>query len=106
MRLSDLTQRSSSPDPEVSGVTEDSRRIAPGMVFVAVPGSALDGHAFVEDAVARGAAAIVAERELAAHVPIVRVGSARKALAELAARFHGNPARDLHLIGFTGTFGK
>jgi UDP-N-acetylmuramoyl-L-alanyl-D-glutamate--2,6-diaminopimelate ligase len=106
MRLSELVTASTSPDPVITGVTEDSRRIAPGMVFVAVPGSALDGHAFVEDAVARGAAAIVAERDLTAGVPIVRVGSARKALAELAARFHGNPARDLRLIGFTGTFGK
>jgi UDP-N-acetylmuramoyl-L-alanyl-D-glutamate--2,6-diaminopimelate ligase len=106
MRLSDLTQRPSPSDPLVSGVTEDSRRVTPGTVFVAVPGSALDGHTFVDDAVARGAAAIVAERDVTAAVPVIRVDSARKALADLAARFHGHPARDLHLIGFTGTFGK
>lgn len=106
MHLSDLTQRPSSPDPLVTGVTEDSRRVSPGMLFVAVPGSTLDGHAFVDGAVARGAVAIVAERDVTAAVPVIRVDSARKALADLASRFHGNPARDLHLIGFTGTFGK
>ena len=106
MRLSDLTERSSPSDPIVTGITEDSRRVSPGMVFVAVPGSALDGHAFIEDAISRGAVAIVAEQDVSAPVPVVRVDSTRKALADLAARFHGNPARDLQLIGFTGTFGK
>jgi UDP-N-acetylmuramoyl-L-alanyl-D-glutamate--2,6-diaminopimelate ligase len=106
MRLSDLTESASSSDPEISGLTEDSRRIQPGFVFVAVAGSALDGHRFVDDALARGAVAIVAERDVAAPVPVVRVASARRALAAMAARFHGYPARDLHLIGFTGTFGK
>jgi UDP-N-acetylmuramoyl-L-alanyl-D-glutamate--2,6-diaminopimelate ligase len=106
MRLSELTQTSSPADPEISGLTEDSRRVTPGMLFVAVPGSALDGHAFVDDAVNRGAAAIVAEREVRVPVPVVRVASSRQALAGMAAQFHGHPARDLHLIGFTGTFGK
>ena len=106
MRLAELTTLPSSADPEVTGLTEDSRRVAPGMVFVAVPGSALDGHAFVDEAVSRGAVAIVAEREVAADVPVVRVPSARKALAEMAARFHHHPARELDVIGFTGTFGK
>jgi UDP-N-acetylmuramoyl-L-alanyl-D-glutamate--2,6-diaminopimelate ligase len=106
MRLAELTALPSSADPQITGLTEDSRRVAPGMVFVAVPGSALDGHAFVEEAVSRGAVAIVAEREVAADVPVVRVPSARKALAAMAARFHQHPARELDIIGFTGTFGK
>jgi UDP-N-acetylmuramoyl-L-alanyl-D-glutamate--2,6-diaminopimelate ligase len=106
MRLADLTALPSSSDPEITGLTEDSRRVTPGMVFVAVPGSALDGHAFIDEAVSRGASAVVAERDVAAGVPVVRVPSARKALAEMAARFHGHPARDLQIIGFTGTFGK
>ena len=106
MRLSELTGLPSSADPEITGVTEDSRRVGPGMVFVAVPGSALDGHAFVADAVSRGAVAIVAERDVAAAVPVVRVPSGRSALAEMAARFYDHPARELDIIGFTGTFGK
>lgn len=107
MRLSQLGFHSPG-DPEVTGVSEDSRQITPGMVFVAVPGLALDGHAFVGDAVARGAAAIVAERHSdgADGVPRIIVGSARDALAVLAARFYGRPAEELQLVGFTGTFGK
>jgi UDP-N-acetylmuramoyl-L-alanyl-D-glutamate--2,6-diaminopimelate ligase len=106
MRLADLTALPSSSDPEITGLTEDSRRVTPGMVFVAVPGSTLDGHAFIDEAVSRGASAVVAERDVVAGVPVVRVPSARRALAEMAARFHGHPARDLQIIGFTGTFGK
>jgi UDP-N-acetylmuramoyl-L-alanyl-D-glutamate--2,6-diaminopimelate ligase len=106
MRLADLIALPASPDPEITGLTEDSRRVTPGMVFVAVPGSALDGHAFIDEAVSRGASAVVVERDVAAGVPVVRVPSARRALAEMAARFHGHPARDLQIIGFTGTFGK
>jgi UDP-N-acetylmuramoyl-L-alanyl-D-glutamate--2,6-diaminopimelate ligase len=95
-------------DPEITGLTEDSRRITPGMLFVAVPGTSLDGHAYIADAVARGAAAVVAERigSVPAGVPVVRVRSAREALAVLAARFHGHPADGLSIVGFTGTFGK
>ena len=111
MRLSTLAEgldiRSGS-DPDISGISEDSRRIAPGMLFVAVPGSAQDGHAYVADAVARGAAAIVAERpgDVPEEVPVVRVDSARRALAVLAARFYDAPAEALRIVGFTGTFGK
>src|SRR5688500_17193339 len=95
-------------DREIVGLTEDSRRIEPGMLFVAVPGTTADGHAYIADAVSRGAAAVVAEREVsvAGHVALVVVTSAREALATMAARFHGRPSDDLQLIGFTGTFGK
>lgn len=112
MRLSqlagDLIVTPAGVDPDITGVTEDSRRVLPGELFVAVPGTSLDGHAFVGDAVTRGAAAVVVERSDAVPngVPHVRVSSARRALAELAARFQGFPAERLHLIGFTGTFGK
>jgi UDP-N-acetylmuramoyl-L-alanyl-D-glutamate--2,6-diaminopimelate ligase len=112
MRLSALTSGIGSPlsqsDPEIAGLTEDSRRVTPGMLFVAVPGRALDGHAYIADAVARGASGVVAERVGSAPpgVPVVRVSSARDALAALAARFYGSPGAELRLIGFTGTFGK
>jgi UDP-N-acetylmuramoyl-L-alanyl-D-glutamate--2,6-diaminopimelate ligase len=112
MRLSELAAgyivTPAGGDPEISGLSEDSRRIRPGMVFVAVPGTSLDGHAYVTDAAARGAAAIVAERTgtVPPGMPSVRVPSARVALAELAARFYGNPAAQLRTIGFAGTFGK
>ena len=111
MRLSELTRGIAPPgalDPEITGLTEDSRRIGPGMIFVAIAGSALDGHAYAGQAVAAGAAAVVAERavEVPGGVALVRVPSTRRALATLASRFYGEPARGLRLIGFTGTFGK
>ena len=95
-------------DPEITGITEDSRKVRPGSLFVAVPGTLLDGHAYIADALSRGAAAIVAERTgaIPPHVPFVRVPSSRTALALLAARFFAAPASKLSLIGFTGTFGK
>jgi UDP-N-acetylmuramoyl-L-alanyl-D-glutamate--2,6-diaminopimelate ligase len=109
MRLSELgVSLTGGQDPEITGLSEDSRRVSRGMLFVAVPGTSLDGHAYIAEAVQRGAAAVVAERgdQVPADVPLVLVPSAREALAKLAARFHGQPARGLKLIGFTGTFGK
>jgi len=95
-------------DPDITGITEDSRRVGPGMLFVAVPGTSLDGHAYIADAVTRGAAAVVAERTgaIPQGVPVVRVPSSRAALAVLAARFFATTHTRLSLIGFTGTFGK
>jgi UDP-N-acetylmuramoyl-L-alanyl-D-glutamate--2,6-diaminopimelate ligase len=114
MRFADLISSSTvvetrdAANPDVTAVTEDSRRVRPGSLFVAIPGTVADGHAYVEEALARGAAALVLEREVsaAARVPRIVVPSTRRALATLAAEFHGHPARALRLIGFTGTFGK
>jgi len=95
-------------DPEISAVTEDSRRVRAGTLFIAVPGRLLDGHAYVADAVGRGAAAVVAERTgaIPSGVPVVRVPSSRDALAVIASRFYGTARSRLSLVGFTGTFGK
>jgi UDP-N-acetylmuramoyl-L-alanyl-D-glutamate--2,6-diaminopimelate ligase len=95
-------------DPEISGVTEDSRRVRPGMLFVAVPGTLLDGHAYIAEALSRGAAAIIAERTgaIPLGVPVVRVPSSRDALAVVAARHYGTLDSSLSIVGFTGTFGK
>lgn len=112
MRLSELAAGyhvvSSGADPDVTSITEDSRRVEAGTMFVAVPGTSLDGHAYIPDAVARGAVAIAVERDGAVpgHIVQVRVPSSRRALADLAARFHDQPAGKLSVIGFTGTFGK
>ena len=109
MRLSELAAGYdiSGPDTEISGLSEDSRRIVPGMLFVAVRGTAADGHLYIGEAIDRGAAAVVSERrEPAAGTTCVHVASSRAALADLAARFYDHPARQLHLVGFTGTFGK
>ncbi len=91
----------------VTSVNYDSRRVQPGSVFVAIPGQRYDGHDFVQDAVARGAVALVVERPVDVDtVPVARVPSAREALALMANRFYGSPSRSLLLVGVTGTNGK
>ena len=92
----------------VTGVHCDSRDVAAGGVFVAVRGHRADGADFADEALARGAACVVAEVEpprATAH-PWIRVPDARAALAALAAAFHGNPSRELLVVGVTGTNGK
>ncbi len=99
------------PDRAVTQVTDDSRQVAPGVLFVAVPGTIVDGHRFIPQALERGAVAIVGERE-AAEVDLppdalyVQVADAREALGWLHAAWHGFPSRDLTLVGVTGTDGK
>ncbi len=94
-------------DPEVTGVEQDSRRIKPGMVFVACTGGRIDGHRFIPQAVEAGAAAIVGERrEIGAGIPFVQVLDSRLALGLISAAWFGFPSRRLVLIGVTGTDGK
>jgi UDP-N-acetylmuramoyl-L-alanyl-D-glutamate--2,6-diaminopimelate ligase len=95
-------------DRPVAGVTADSRRVSPGMVFVAVPGENHDGHDFISTAIDRGASAVVCERNgfSSGRATKVKVADARIALAVAAANFHGHPSRKLKVIGVTGTNGK
>jgi UDP-N-acetylmuramoyl-L-alanyl-D-glutamate--2,6-diaminopimelate ligase len=116
VHLGDLVRLAALPEVDlgaaasyvVTGVRYDSRRVQPGDVFVAVPGTSVDGLAFVPDALARGAVAIVSDRPVAVtgEVPLVLVPSVRAALADLAAAFFGFPARRLYVTGITGTDGK
>jgi UDP-N-acetylmuramoyl-L-alanyl-D-glutamate--2,6-diaminopimelate ligase len=95
-------------DVACTGVAYDSRRVDPGAVFVALSGQKADGAMFAPQAIASGAAAVVAERaaESAAGVPWVVVADARLALALLAAEFAGHPSRRMKVVGITGTNGK
>jgi UDP-N-acetylmuramoyl-L-alanyl-D-glutamate--2,6-diaminopimelate ligase len=93
-------------DLEVAGLAYDSRAVGPGDLFFCVGGFRTDGHDFAARAVAAGAAALVVERPLGLGVPEVRVDSARAAMAVVAARFYGHPARELRVVGVTGTNGK
>jgi UDP-N-acetylmuramoyl-L-alanyl-D-glutamate--2,6-diaminopimelate ligase len=90
------------------GVTHDSRRVQSGSVFVALRGLKSDGVVFVPQAIAAGAAAVVAERapDAPIGVPWIVVKDARLALAWLAAEFHGHPSRAMRVVGITGTNGK
>ena len=93
-------------DVEITGLAYDSRRVTPGTLFFAVPGFQLDGHHFAREAVARGAGALVVERPLGLGVPEVVVDSVRATMGPAAARFYGDPSRDLSVVAVTGTNGK
>ena len=92
----------------VAALTCDSRQVAAGTLFFALHGSKVDGHRFIPQAVASGAAAIVLEDPTyaPAQIPWVQVTNGRQAMALMAACFFGQPTRDLPLIGITGTNGK
>ncbi len=121
MNLSDLLHGLTA-DPvaaiPVAGIACHSKQVRPGDLFVALEGTTADGHAFIEEAIARGAAAVVAQRLPAASqrgsgadqptrpCPCVVVRDTREALVAIAARFYGHPSRKLRLIGVTGTNGK
>ena len=108
--LADLPHRWLQGNAEVvcQAIAYDSRQITPGDVFVAIRGSRKDGHQFLDQAAATGAGLLIVEEEknLPDFVGVALVPNARLALAELAARFYGYPARELRLIGITGTNGK
>ena len=95
---------------EISAITIDSRAVVPGCMFVCISGTKADGHAFIEEALQKGAAAVVIERE----VPVmktsgaifIRVSNSRRALARLCNAWYGHPAAALRLVAVTGTNGK
>jgi UDP-N-acetylmuramoyl-L-alanyl-D-glutamate--2,6-diaminopimelate ligase len=93
---------------EITGVVCDSRLAHPGSLFVAVRGHKEDGHHYIQGALQRGAAAVVAEeiRDVPVSVARVRVSDSRRALSRLALQFYENPFKGLSLIGITGTNGK
>ena len=93
-------------DTEVLGIAYDSRRVRQGDLFIALRGGAYDGHAFINDAIERGASAVVHEGTLALSVPGVPVESSRRAMALISNAFYGYPSRTLNVIGVTGTNGK
>lgn len=98
-----------SADTEVTSVVFDSRRCVEGSVFFAVRGTQSDGHAFIENALANGAAAVVCEAlpEVCREgVTYVVVGNSAEALGAGASAFYGNPSHNLKLVGVTGTNGK
>ena len=92
--------------PEITGLTADARRLQPGMLFCAVRGAVLDGHTFVADAAARGAAAALVESRQPVRIPQILVHNGRRAAAAAAEAWYGRPAARLQLIGVTGTNGK
>jgi len=90
----------------VRGIRHDSRRAEPGDLFVALPGETRHGIEFAPQAVARGAVAVLSDRELPCDVPLVLADDALVALASIARRLYDDPTRHLHVVGITGTNGK
>jgi UDP-N-acetylmuramoyl-L-alanyl-D-glutamate--2,6-diaminopimelate ligase len=111
--LSDLLGRANffGGDTLIHGLQLDSRKVQSGDLFLAVPGEEHDGRHFIEQAVANGAAAVVAEAPVAGFVdelpvPLVEIPELRFEVGPLAARFFRHPSRSLHMVGVTGTNGK
>lgn len=94
----------------ISAITIDSRAVVPGCMFVCIQGTRADGHAFIEEALHRGAAAVVTEREVpvmkGSGAVFIRVKNSRAALARLYDAWYGHPAKHMRLIAVTGTNGK
>lgn len=96
-------------DYDIKGITYDSRQVKAGYLFCALPGQHQDGNQYIQDAIDRGAVAVISEQAAAfsrGQVVFIQVADARAAMAELAAAFYGHPAAALRLVGVTGTNGK
>ena len=119
MRLRDLVRPlgevvvHGDPDREITGLTDDSRRVSQGGLFVAVKGTQSDGHRYLGQAVSAGAGALVVEAGCvpagtleSLGVPVIEVRDSRHVLGVLASRLLGDPSQRLRMIGVTGTNGK
>lgn len=96
---------------EIADIIYDSRKVKDHTVFICTIGVRLDGHDFIEEAIQKGATAFVIEKDIDTtnipqNITILRVASARKAMAYMSAAFFGYPAKELVTIGITGTKGK
>jgi UDP-N-acetylmuramoyl-L-alanyl-D-glutamate--2,6-diaminopimelate ligase len=103
-KLSDIVGRPLATDPQIAGVTADSRQVKPGFLFAALPGTTADGREYVGQALAAGAAAVLSAAPLQIAAPVVVDGDVRRAYALAAAAFWG--AQPATCVAVTGTNGK
>ena len=101
----DIGARLVGEDREITGIALDSRTVQPGQLFVAIPGATVDGSRFIAEAVRSGAAGVCTVQPVD-DTPTIVAESPRRALAELSAAFYNHPARELDLLGITGSLGK
>ncbi len=94
------------PELNISNIAYDSRKVTPGAVFAAISGFAVDGNRFIPMALEKGAGVVVTAKKPEGNIPYVLVASDRLALAQISGNFYGHPARDMILVGITGTNGK
>ncbi|WP_217587036.1 UDP-N-acetylmuramoyl-L-alanyl-D-glutamate--2,6-diaminopimelate ligase [Lentibacillus saliphilus] len=92
----------------ITSIAYRSSDVEPGSLFIAITGFVTDGHTYINHAIERGAAAIIAEKDIKIppNVANIRVKNSRQALARVAANFHEHPSTALNMIGITGTNGK
>src|SRR5699024_11187900 len=91
---------------DIKNIANDSREVIPGSLFVCIKGYTVDGHDFVQEAAAKGAVAIIAEKTMDVSLPVIIVRDATRALAMVANKFYKYPTKHMPLIGVTGTNGK
>ena len=105
----DVLEQKGASDVDVTGVNIDSRLVKEGNMFIAVKGTAADGHAYIGKAIELGAKAIVCEdmpQEIADGVAYVRLANTEQNVGQIATNFYGDPTSKLKLVGVTGTNGK
>ncbi|OAB30131.1 UDP-N-acetylmuramoyl-L-alanyl-D-glutamate--2,6-diaminopimelate ligase [Paenibacillus macquariensis subsp. defensor] len=95
-----------SVDIRVSGIQTDSRKVTEGDLFICLPGHTVDGHNYAQQAMEKGAAALVVDHQLDIDLPQIIVKDCRYAMAVLADAFFGSPSKQMKVIGITGTNGK
>lgn len=97
-----------SDEKEIQGIKDNAQQVKQGDVFVCIQGTVFDGHQFAKTAIQNGAVAIIVEREIVLEesVSVIRVANTRQALARMSAAYYGYPAKQLKLVGVTGTKGK
>jgi UDP-N-acetylmuramoyl-L-alanyl-D-glutamate--2,6-diaminopimelate ligase len=103
----------SGPDPEITSITNDSRKTAPGALFFALAGAKTDGNLFIRQALEKGAAAVISGGEVPADLraafpaaAFINTADLQRGLSRIAANFYGNPSGGLKIYGITGTKGK
>ena len=101
-----VLQSTANMNLDITNLTNDSRNVAPGGLFVAVPGLTQDGASYAKQAISAGALAVISETRLDGQIPQIIVPNARKALAQAAAAFYEHPQSKIKIIGVTGTNGK
>ena len=112
MEKTEITEAAADMGVDIHGLCFDTRALKAGDAFVAIRGYQSDGHDYIEEAVAKGAACVICEQAPAApaaaapQVPYVIVRDSRKALASMSAAWFGYPAAGLKIVGVTGTNGK
>ena len=106
LKRADLLVEAPAGAPPLTALTDDSRKVTPGALYLAIRGTQADGHDFAAQAVATGAAAVVVERKLGLPVPEVVVRDGRLAAIAVAKAWYGDPTRAMTLIAVTGTNGK